>query len=56
VNWIDWIELIQVPTFCDEGYERFEVFMTVKIHIEVFWVVAMCDVVVGYQCFRGLPS
>jgi hypothetical protein len=28
---------------------RFEVFMAVKIQVEVFWVVAPCSVVVGYQ-------
>jgi len=25
----------------------------VKIQVEVFWVVMLCSVVVGYQCFRG---
>jgi uncharacterized membrane protein len=30
---------------------RFEVFMMVKIEFVVFWVVALCIVVVGYQCF-----
>jgi hypothetical protein len=28
---------------------RFEVFMVVKIQVEVFWVVTLCNVVVGYQ-------
>jgi len=32
---------------------RFEVFMVVKIQVEVFWVVTLCSIVVGYQCFRG---
>jgi hypothetical protein len=32
---------------------RFEVFMAVKIQVEVFWVVMSCGVVVGYQHFRG---
>jgi hypothetical protein len=27
---------------------RFEVFMVVKIQVEVFWVVMPCSVVVGY--------
>jgi hypothetical protein len=31
----------------------FEVFTTVKIRIEVFWVVTLCSVVVGYQRFGG---
>jgi len=37
-------------------YQRFEVFMVVKIQVEVFWVVTACSVVVGYQHFRGLCS
>jgi hypothetical protein len=28
---------------------KFEVFTAVKIHVEVFWVVTPCSVVVGYQ-------
>jgi hypothetical protein len=32
---------------------RFEVFMVVKIQVEVSWVVTACSVAVGYQCFRG---
>jgi len=32
---------------------RFEVFMVMKIQVEVFWVVTSCSVRVGYQCFRG---
>jgi hypothetical protein len=35
-------------TFLDA---RFEVFMAVKIHVEVFWVVTPCSVVVRYQRF-----
>jgi hypothetical protein len=31
----------------------FEVFMMVKIQVEVFWVVTPCNVAVGYQCFGG---
>jgi hypothetical protein len=33
--------------------ERFKVFTTVKILVEVFWVVTPCSVVVGYQRFGG---
>jgi hypothetical protein len=32
---------------------RFEVLMMVKFHFKAFWVVMLCGVVVGYQCFRG---
>jgi hypothetical protein len=32
---------------------RFEVFMAVKVQVEVFLVVMLCSVVVGHQCFRG---
>jgi hypothetical protein len=32
--------------------KRFEVFMVVKIQIDVFWVVTLCSVVVGNQGFR----
>jgi len=35
------------------NYARFEVFMAVKIQVEVLWVVTPCSVVVGYHCFRG---
>jgi hypothetical protein len=38
-------------TFTDA---RFEVFMTKKIEFMVFWVVASCNVMVGYQHFGGL--
>jgi hypothetical protein len=27
--------------------------MVVMLHVEVFWVMTLCSVVVGYQCFRG---
>jgi hypothetical protein len=27
---------------------RYEVFKEVKVHVEVFWVVTLCSVVVGY--------
>jgi len=30
---------------------RFEVYVAVKIQIEVFWVVTPCHVVVGYRPF-----
>jgi hypothetical protein len=32
---------------------RFDVFTAVKIQVEVSWVVTLCSVVVGYQCFGG---
>jgi len=32
---------------------RCRVFIAVKIQVKVFWVVMPCDVMVGYQCFRG---
>jgi hypothetical protein len=31
---------------------RFEVFMAVKMQVEVFWVVMPCSYAAGYQCFR----
>jgi len=31
---------------------RFGVFMVVKLECEVFWVFALCRLVVGYQHFR----
>jgi hypothetical protein len=34
----------------------FEVFTAVKIEVKVFWVVTLCSVVVGYQCFRVVMS
>jgi hypothetical protein len=34
-------------------YERYEVFTAAKIHVEVFWVVTPCSVVVAYKHFRG---
>jgi len=33
---------------------RFEVLMAVKIRIVVFWVMAPCGLVVGYQCLRNV--
>jgi hypothetical protein len=35
------------------GFVSFEASMTVMFQVEVFWVVMPCNVVVGYQCFRG---
>jgi len=32
---------------------RFKVFKTLKVQVEVFWVVTSCSVVAGYQRFRG---
>jgi hypothetical protein len=32
---------------------RFEVFTAVIFHVEVFWVVTPCNVVLGYQRFGG---
>jgi len=31
----------------------FEAFTAVMFQVEVFWVVTPCNVVVGYQRFRG---
>jgi hypothetical protein len=33
---------------------RFEVFTAVKTEVVIFWVVMLCSMVVGYQCFGGL--
>jgi len=35
-------------------YSTFEAFTTVKIQIEVFWIVTPGSVAVGYMCFGGL--
>jgi hypothetical protein len=32
---------------------RFEVFTAVKVELVVFWLLAPCGMVVGYQSFRG---
>jgi len=32
----------------------FEAFMAVTFHVEVFWIVTLCSVVVGYRRF-GSP-
>jgi hypothetical protein len=32
----------------------FETFTAVMFQLKVFWVMTLCSVVVGYQCFRGL--
>jgi hypothetical protein len=34
---------------------RFEVSRVVKIQVEVFWIVMLCSVAVGYQ-YAGGPS
>jgi len=34
-------------------FARFDVFMAVKIQVEVFWVVMPCSVVVGHRRFGG---
>jgi hypothetical protein len=33
---------------------RYEVFMTVKTQVKIFWVVTLCSVAIRYQHFRGL--
>jgi len=33
--------------------ESFEAFMVVVFQVKAFWVVMLCCVVVGCQCFRG---
>jgi len=30
---------------------RLQIFMVVKIHIAVFWIMSPCNDMVGYQCF-----
>jgi len=30
--------------------------ITVKVQVKFFWVMTLCSVVVGYQCFRGPSS
>jgi len=44
-----------LTTSCGTLYHvaRFEVFTTVKIQFVVFWLIAPCSVVVGYQSFGG---
>jgi hypothetical protein len=32
---------------------RFEVFKTVKIYVEVYWILTLCGVAEGYQHFGG---
>jgi hypothetical protein len=34
-------------------FMRFDVLMTVKMWIVVFWVMTGCSLVSGYHCFRG---
>jgi hypothetical protein len=59
--WRHW-EKLNVRTMClrlwKEGIQiyftpSFEAFTAVKIQVQVFWVVTLCCVVVGYQRFRG---
>jgi hypothetical protein len=33
---------------------RYEVFIMVKIQVEVFWIVMLHSVVVRYQCIKGI--
>jgi hypothetical protein len=42
--------------FIHSTLTRFGVFMALKILAVVFWTVASCSDVVGYQCFRGTCS
>jgi hypothetical protein len=42
------------PDFCTiDLIANFEAFTAVKVQVEVFWVVTLCSVVVGYQHFRS---
>jgi hypothetical protein len=36
-----------------DGIVRFEILKAVKIWIVVFWVMMLCSIVDGYQCFGG---
>jgi hypothetical protein len=42
-------DLVMSTKFNIGSDTRFEVFMTLKIHVEVFWIVALFSNVVGYQ-------
>jgi hypothetical protein len=47
-------QLVVYYMICYDTYiqcARFDVSTAVKIHVEVFWVVAPCSVVVRYNCF-----
>jgi len=33
---------------------RFEIFTTMNIQVNIFWVITPCSFVVGYQRFGGL--
>jgi hypothetical protein len=37
----------------DNYCKSFKAFMVMMFQVEIFWVVTPCNVVVGYQCFRG---
>jgi hypothetical protein len=32
----------------------YEVFVPVKIHVVVFWIMTPCSLMDGYQCFGGI--
>jgi hypothetical protein len=38
------------------NYARFEVFVVVKIKVNISWIVMLYSVVVGYQYFRGITT
>jgi hypothetical protein len=48
-----WSWFIGLHMEMNETFVRFEVFIVVKIQVRVLWVVTLCSVVVGYQCFTG---
>jgi hypothetical protein len=41
------------PSFTPTQNNSFETFTSVTFQMEVFWVMTPCNVVVGYQLFRG---
>jgi hypothetical protein len=49
--WID--TTLTTQNFITKETVRFEGFMVVKIQVEVFWVMMLRGVMVGYQHFRG---
>jgi len=52
VAWIG--ESVKESTEKGGEFVRFEVFMMVKIQVEVLWIVMPCNVAIGYQRF-GVP-
>jgi hypothetical protein len=38
---------------CFPGMRLLEVFMGMKVYIQVFWIVKLRSVAIGYQGFRG---